>query len=96
MTVIPPEKATRFIDMLPVRKFFGVGKVTEEKMHSLGIRKGADLKRYSLEELDIPLREVWKLLLQDRPWAGRQACRLKVGEKVHRQGDYANGRYGQC
>ncbi len=51
ITVIPPEKATRFIDKLPVRKFFGVGKVTEEKMHTLGIRKGADLKRYSLEEL---------------------------------------------
>lgn len=51
MTVIPPEKAARFIDKLPVGKFFGVGKVTEKKMHSLGIRRGGDLKRYSLEKL---------------------------------------------
>jgi DNA polymerase-4 len=53
MTVIPPEKAARFIDKLPVGKFFGVGKVTEEKMHSLGIRTGADLKRFSLEKLTV-------------------------------------------
>lgn len=51
MTVIPPEKAARFIDSLPVRKFFGVGKVTEEKMKGLGIHTGADLKRYTKYEL---------------------------------------------
>ena len=36
--------ADEFIDRLPIRKFFGVGKVTEEKMLSLGIKTGADLK----------------------------------------------------
>jgi DNA polymerase-4 len=51
ITVITPERAERFIDALPVGKFFGVGKVTEDKMHSLGIKTGADLKGLSLEEL---------------------------------------------
>ncbi|MDT8317482.1 MAG: DNA polymerase IV [bacterium] len=51
ITVITPDRAERFIDALPVGKFFGVGRVTEDKMHSLGIRTGADLKGFSLEEL---------------------------------------------
>jgi DNA polymerase-4 len=51
ITVITPEQAIPFIRTLPVRKFFGVGRVTEKKMHGLGIRTGADLARYSREEL---------------------------------------------
>lgn len=42
--VIRPEVAQQFIENLPIRKFFGVGKVTEKKMQSLGIFTGADLK----------------------------------------------------
>jgi DNA polymerase-4 len=51
ITVITPEMATEFIVRLPIRKFFGVGKVTEEKMLNLGIKTGADLKRYRKEQL---------------------------------------------
>jgi len=51
ITVITPEQAPAFIDQLPIRKFFGVGKVTEERMHQLGIKTGADLKKFSLEGL---------------------------------------------
>jgi DNA polymerase-4 len=51
ITVITPDMAREFIDSLPVRKFFGVGKVTEEKMVNHGIETGADLKRYKKEEL---------------------------------------------
>jgi DNA polymerase-4 len=51
ITVITPEMADEFIDKLPIRKFFGVGKVTEEKMLNLGIKTGADLKRYKKEKL---------------------------------------------
>jgi DNA polymerase-4 len=43
--------ADRFIDRLPIRKFFGVGKVTEEKMIGLGIKTGADLKKCNPEKL---------------------------------------------
>jgi len=49
--VIRPESAEAFIEKLEIRKFFGVGKVTEKKMHSLGIYTGADLKRLSEVEL---------------------------------------------
>jgi len=51
ITVITPEIANEFIDRLPIRKFFGVGKVTEEKMHGLGIKTGADLKKFTKEKL---------------------------------------------
>ncbi|MBT5031201.1 MAG: DNA polymerase IV [Proteobacteria bacterium] len=44
--VIRPEQAATFIRSLPIRKFFGVGKVTEGKMHRHNIFTGADLGRY--------------------------------------------------
>lgn len=51
ITIITPDMADEFIDKLPIRKFFGVGKVTEEKMLNLGIKTGADLKKYRKEQL---------------------------------------------
>jgi DNA polymerase-4 len=51
ITVIPPEAADEFIDKLPIRKFFGVGKVTEERMLSRGIKSGADLKNFGKDQL---------------------------------------------
>jgi len=51
ITVITPEQAATFIDRLPIRKFFGVGKVTEERMLNLGIKTGADLKKFSQNDL---------------------------------------------
>ena len=51
ITVITPDQALPFIRSLPVRKFYGVGKVTEKRMHGLGIKTGADLERFPLEEL---------------------------------------------
>ena len=49
--VITPAKALAFIDKLPIDKFFGVGKVTAEKMRSYGIFFGKDLKRFSFDQL---------------------------------------------
>jgi DNA polymerase-4 len=51
ITVITPDMADEFIDRLPIRKFFGVGKVTEEKMLNLGIKTGADLKKFKKDQL---------------------------------------------
>jgi DNA polymerase-4 len=51
ITVITPAMADSFIDRLPIRKFFGVGKVTEEKMIGFGINTGADLKKLKKEKL---------------------------------------------
>lgn len=49
--IIRPERAEEFIEQLEIRKFFGVGKVTEKKMHRLGIYTGADLKKLDLIQL---------------------------------------------
>ncbi len=49
--LIKPEDAESFVEKLPIEKFFGVGKVTAQKMHKLRISNGLDLKALSLNEL---------------------------------------------
>ncbi len=49
--LIPPEEAEKFIENLPVEKFFGIGRVTAGKMHELGIHKGSDLKKWDIRSL---------------------------------------------
>jgi len=49
--LIHPDEAESFIEKLPIRKFFGIGPATEEKMLSLGIKTGLDLKRLTKEKL---------------------------------------------
>lgn len=51
ITIITPEQAVPFLDKLPIGKFFGVGKVTEKKMHQLGIKNGLHLRQFSREDL---------------------------------------------
>ena len=51
ITVVTPKNAAAFIDKLPIEDFYGIGKVTAEKMKQRGIHKGIDLKRYELDEL---------------------------------------------
>lgn len=46
--VVTPAMGEVFIEVLPVRKFHGVGPVTASKMNRLGIVTGADLKRQPL------------------------------------------------
>lgn len=49
--IITPKMAEAFIEQLPIEKFFGVGKITAEKMHLKGIFKGADLKKKTQQQL---------------------------------------------
>ncbi|MBO6534303.1 MAG: DNA polymerase IV, partial [Muricauda sp.] len=49
---VNPEEVIDFLERLDIRKFYGVGKVTAEKMYRLGIFTGKDLKEKSLEFLD--------------------------------------------
>jgi len=51
LTFIGPSKIASFMEQLPVEKFFGVGKVTAEKMNRLGLFTGADVKKLSESEL---------------------------------------------
>lgn len=48
---VHPDKVIKFLEELPVNKFYGVGKVTAAKMYNLGIFVGNDLKQKSLDEL---------------------------------------------
>ncbi|KPM48668.1 DNA polymerase IV [Jiulongibacter sediminis] len=51
MFVIKPHQAQAFVEKLEVRRFFGIGKVTAEKMVKLGIFTGKELREKSLEYL---------------------------------------------
>lgn len=51
LTFIGPSKVEAFVEGLQVEKFYGVGKVTAEKMKSLNIHTGADVKKLSEAEL---------------------------------------------
>lgn len=49
---VNPEEVLQFLEDLDIRKFYGVGKVTAEKMYKLGIFTGKDLKDRSLQFLE--------------------------------------------
>ena len=49
---VNPDEVVSFLEELPIRKFYGVGKVTTEKMYQLGIFTGLELKSKSLEFLE--------------------------------------------
>jgi DNA polymerase-4 len=48
---IPPEEVIPFLEALDIKKFYGVGKKTAERMYQKGIFTGADLKQHSREAL---------------------------------------------
>ena len=49
--VIPPEDVEQFVENLKIEQFFGVGKVTVQKMHAHHIFTGRDLKQRTEIEL---------------------------------------------
>jgi len=51
LTLITPKQAVPFLEELPIGKFFGIGKKTEEHMKNLGIVTGRDLKAYEKWQL---------------------------------------------
>lgn len=48
---VNPDEVLAFLEELPIRKFYGVGKVTTEKMYQLGIFTGKDLKEKTIDFL---------------------------------------------
>ncbi len=73
ITTIPPETALDFLGALPIRKFFGVGQVTEIKMRQLGIKCGCDLRKWEMEPLILHFGKIGSFLfnivrgIDDRP-----------------------------
>jgi DNA polymerase-4 len=51
LTVVRPDQVDHFVALLPIENFFGVGKVTADKFHKLGVFNGSDLRRVSEAEL---------------------------------------------
>jgi len=51
LTFIGPSRIEEFMDALEVDQFFGVGKVTAERMKTLGLFTGADVKKLPEAEL---------------------------------------------
>jgi DNA polymerase-4 len=49
---VNPDEVEPFLEALDIRKFYGIGKVTAERMYQLGIYSGKDLKNRSLEFLE--------------------------------------------
>ncbi len=49
--LIPPDQAVDYVERMPIEKFFGIGKVTAEKMHKMGIFTGRDLKQWEEHSL---------------------------------------------
>lgn len=52
LTIITPDKAQDFIDKLPIKKFFGIGKVTEKTLKMMGVNNGYDLRNMDLIQLE--------------------------------------------
>lgn len=51
LSVIMPHQVQGFIDELEIDQFHGIGKVTSERMHKMGIHQGSDLKKLSRKKL---------------------------------------------
>src|SRR5690606_34445723 len=49
--VVRPQDVDAFVAALPVDKLFGVGKVTAQKLHQLGVQTCADLRGWSMLDL---------------------------------------------
>jgi DNA polymerase-4 len=49
---VNPDEVEAFLEALDIKKFYGIGKVTAEKMYQFGIFTGNDLKTKSLEFLE--------------------------------------------
>jgi DNA polymerase-4 len=45
---VPPHEILEFLEILDIRKFHGIGKVTARKMYDLGVFNGLDLRQKSL------------------------------------------------
>lgn len=64
LKVIQPEEAQDFLDKLPIQKFFGVGKVTEDQLRKIGVHCGKDLRALELDYLTTLFKKKGYLLYQ--------------------------------
>ena len=59
---VTPENVARFMAPLPIRKLWGIGAVTEDKLRQLGVKTCADLQRFDRAKLQETLGKFgWEL-----------------------------------
>jgi DNA polymerase-4 len=94
--LIPPEEAEKFIENLPIEKFYGIGKVTADTMHRLGIHNGSDLKKWDLASLIRNFGKVGKFYydisrgIDDRP-VETESERKSIGTELTYEKDLSTG-----
>ncbi len=93
--VIKPGMAEQYLNSLPIGRFYGVGKVTENKMHTLKIYTGGDLKNRTLHDLQQNFGNQAQYYyniargLDDRPVVS-QRVRKSLGSETTFQQDLSN------
>lgn len=51
ITIVRPEEVRDFLKPMPVKKLWGIGKVTEERLAEMGVRTIGDLEEHDIQEL---------------------------------------------
>ena len=52
LTVVPPDRVREFLDPLPVKKMWGVGKITQQALTRLNVKTFKDLRQIPVEVLE--------------------------------------------
>jgi DNA polymerase-4 len=52
LTVVPPDRVREFLDPLPVKKMWGVGKITQQALTRLNVKTFKDLRQIPVEILE--------------------------------------------
>lgn len=88
--IIPAEKHAELMHPLAVNKLWGVGPVTEAKLHALGVKTIGDLAAMSKREVEISLGktiglQLWQLArgYDDRPVAPRAVAKQISAEHTY-------------
>ncbi|WP_288678574.1 DNA polymerase IV [uncultured Clostridium sp.] len=87
ITVITEENSKNFIRKLPIGKFFGVGRVTKNKLNNIGVFKGEDLLGFSEKELIGILGDRGKILYEfargiDNRQVNPYRIRKSIGKEI--------------
>ena len=87
ITVITEENSKDFIRKLPIGKFFGVGRVTKNKLNNIGVFKGEDLLGFSEKELIGILGDRGKILYEfargiDNRQVNPYRIRKSIGKEI--------------
>ena len=82
---VTPEQVPEFMAVLPVRKLWGIGQVTEQKLERLGVTTCAHLQRFFAGGT---LRALWEIrsrtlrsMPRDRRPPGRTGSRTKIAQQ---------------